>query len=149
MIEARTQIYGPEDRETVEARRNLALSLHLQSRDLEAEAEFREVVKLDEKMLGPENPETLTSRNDLLMFLWEHKSADALIEAQQILKLREKVLGPEHRETLSSRNNVAKSLGDLGRFSEAIPQWRELLKVREKYSDRTTRNAQDKGKSRL
>ena len=32
----------------------------------------------------------------------------------------------------ASRNNVAKSLGDLGRFSEAIPQWRELLKVQEK-----------------
>jgi tetratricopeptide (TPR) repeat protein len=42
------------------------------------------------------------------------------------------VLGPEHRETLSIRNNVAKSLGDLGRLSEAIPQWRELLKVAEK-----------------
>jgi tetratricopeptide (TPR) repeat protein len=132
VIEARTQIYGSEDRETVKARRKLALSLHLQSRHLEAEAEFREVVKLDEKMLGPENPETLRTRNDLLMFLWEHKTADALIESQQILKLREKVLGPEHRDTLSSRNNVAKSLGDLGRFSEAIQQWRELNKVQEK-----------------
>ena len=100
VIEVRTQIFGPEDRETVKARRRLALSLQLQSRHLEAEAEFREVVNLDEKMLGPENPETLRSRNDLLMFLWEHKSADALIESQQILKLREKVLGPEHRETL-------------------------------------------------
>ena len=132
VIEVRTQIFGPEDRETVKARRRLALSLHLQSRYPEAEAEFREVVKLDEKMLGPENPETLRSRKDLLMFLWENKSADALIESQQILKLREKVLGPEHRETLASRDNVAKSLGDLGRFSEAIPQWRELLKVQEK-----------------
>jgi tetratricopeptide (TPR) repeat protein len=132
VIEVRTQIFGPEDRETMKARRELALSLHLQSRHLEAEAEFREVVKVDEKMLGPENLETLRTRNDLLMFLWEHKSAEALIEAQQILKIREKVLGPEHRETLSIRNNVAKSLGDLGRLSEAIPQWRELLKVAEK-----------------
>ena len=73
MIEARTQIYGYEDRETVMARRALAVSLHLQSRYLEAETEFREVVKLDEKMLGPENPETLRSRNDLLTFLWGTK----------------------------------------------------------------------------
>jgi tetratricopeptide (TPR) repeat protein len=132
VIEARTQIYGYDDRETVKARRNLALSLHLQSRHLEAEAEFREVVKVDEKMLGPENPETLRTRNDLLWFLWDYKAADALIESQQILKIREKVLGPEHRATLSSRNNVAKSLGDLGRFSEAIPHLREVLKMREK-----------------
>ena len=133
VIEVRTQIFGPEDRETLKARRRLALSLQLQSRYLEAEAEFREVVNLDEKMLGPENPETLRSRWDLLISLSrENKSADALIECQQILKLREKVLGPEHRETLASRDNVANSLGDLGRFSEAIPQWRELLKVQEK-----------------
>ena len=132
VVEARTQIYGYDDRETVKARRNLALSLHLQSRHLEAEAEFREVVKLDEKMLGPENPETLRTRNDLLWFLWDYKTAEALIEAQQILKIREKVLGPEHRATLSSRNNVAKSLDDLGRFSEAIPHLREVLKVQEK-----------------
>ena len=58
-------------------------------------------------MLGPENPETLRSRNDLLMFLAGTNTADALIESQQILKLREKVLGPEHRETLASRNNLA------------------------------------------
>jgi tetratricopeptide (TPR) repeat protein/predicted Ser/Thr protein kinase len=132
VTEVRTQIFGPEDRETLKARRRLALSLHFQSRHREAEAEFREVLNLDEKMLGPENPETLRSRNDLLMFLWEGKTADALIEGQQILKLREKVLGPEHRETLSSRNNVAKSLSDLGRLSEAIPQWRELIKLQEK-----------------
>jgi tetratricopeptide (TPR) repeat protein len=132
VIEVRTQIFGPEDRETLKARRWLAVSLHLQSRHLEAEAEFREVVNFDEKTLGPENPETLRSRNDLLMFLWEGKTADALIEGQQILKIREKVLGPEHRETLSSRGNVAKSLSDLGRLSEAIPQWRELLEVHKK-----------------
>ena len=73
VIEARTQIYGYDDRETVMARRALAFSLHQQSRDPDAETEFREIVKLDEKMLGPENPETLRSRNDLLMFLAGHK----------------------------------------------------------------------------
>ena len=132
VIEARTQIYGYDDRETVKARRQLALSLHLQSRDEEAETGFREVINLDEKILGAENPETLRTRNDLLWFLWERKSAEALIESQQILKIRERVLGPEHRETLGSRNNVAKALGDLGRFSEAIPKQRELLKMHEK-----------------
>jgi tetratricopeptide (TPR) repeat protein len=132
VIEARNQVYGYDDRETVEARRTLAKSLYQQSKNQEAETEVREIIKRDEKMLGPENPETLRSRNDLLFVLWAHKPAEALIESQQLLKLHEKVLGPEHRDTLSSRHNFAKSLGDLGRFSEAIAQWRELLKVREK-----------------
>ena len=35
---------------------------------------YREVIERDEKMLGPENPETLTSRNDLLHFLWGTKT---------------------------------------------------------------------------
>ena len=102
-------------------------------------------------MLGPENPETLRSRKDLLIVLsWEHKTADALIESQQILKLREKVLGPEHRETLASRDNVANNLGHLGRFSEAIPQWRELLKVQEKVlGPDDASDAQDNRESRL
>jgi tetratricopeptide (TPR) repeat protein len=133
VIEVRTQIFSPEDRETLKARRRLALSLQLQARYLEAEAELREVINFDEKMLGPENPETLRSRWDL-QIAWSRgiKSADALTEGQQILELREKVLGPEDRETLASRDGVANNLGQLGRFSEAISQRRELLKVQEK-----------------
>ena len=132
VIEARTQIYGYDHRETVMARQALALSLRFQSRYLEAETELREVIKRNERMLGPENPETLRSRSDLLAILWLYKAADALIESQRILKLRQKLLGAEHRETLASRGNLAISLGTLGRFSEAIPQYREVLKIDEK-----------------
>jgi serine/threonine protein kinase len=132
VIEARTQIYGYDGRETVIARRWLAASLEEQDRDPEAETELREIIKLDEKMLGPENIETLISRNDLLDILRKYKKADALIESQQELKLCEKLFGPEHPETLAGRNNLALSLSDFGRFSEAIPQYREVLKVQEK-----------------
>ena len=65
VIEVRTQIFGPENRETLNARRLLAQALYARFRYLEGEAEFREVINLDEKMLGPENPETLRSRRDL------------------------------------------------------------------------------------
>jgi tetratricopeptide (TPR) repeat protein len=133
VIEVRTQIFGPEDRETLKARRRLALSLQLQARYPEAEAELRELVNLDEKMLGPENLETLSGRWDLYMFLEDtDKIPDALIEGQQIVKLQEKVLGPEHRATIIGRTNVADTLAELGRLSEAIPQYRELLKAKEK-----------------
>jgi tetratricopeptide (TPR) repeat protein len=110
----------------------LAQSLHLQSRDSEAETEFRKIIKVDEKKLGAENPETLRTRADLLGFLFGYKNAAALIECQQILKLREKLLGPENRETLASRNVVAGFLWELGRVAEAIPQWREVLRLNEK-----------------
>ncbi len=135
VIEARTQIYGYDHRETVNARRTLADSLFQQSRYLQAETELREISKLDEKILGPENLETLRSRNDLLLLLMDYKPAEALIEAQQILKLREKVFGPERPETLKSRANLAITLGNLGRFSEAIPLYREMLGTDEKMQD--------------
>ena len=132
VIETRTQIYGYDDRETVMARRALTFSLYLQPRKPEAETAYREIIKLDEKMLGPENRETLRSRFDLLRWLNGYRKADALIEAEQILKLREKVLGPEDRDTLESRRLLAGFLWDFGRLSEAIAQWRQLLKLSEK-----------------
>ena len=88
VIEVRTQILGPEDRETLKARRRLALSLQFQDRYLEAEAELREVVNVDEKMLGPENPETLRSRMG---------SSDSLVKGEQNCRRADRV--PANIET--------------------------------------------------
>ena len=74
----------------------------------EAEAEYRAVLKLREKVLGPEHPDTLASRNNLAGALYgEGKYAEAEAEYRAVLKLREKVLGPEHPDTLLSRNDLA------------------------------------------
>lgn len=133
VIETRSQLYGPEHRETLKARHLLAFAFYRQAKYEKAEAEYRELIKLDEKILGPEHPETLFTRWDLAAVMTKGiKVRASLEEHRRVLKLREKVLGPEHPDTLSSRNGVAVALLDLGQFEEAIAQWRELLKVQEK-----------------
>ena len=84
-------------------------------------------------MLGPDHPDTLTSRNNLAC---AYQSAGELAEAialyEQTLADRERVLGADHPDTLTSRNNLAyayRSAGDLGR---AIPLYEPTLADRER-----------------
>jgi tetratricopeptide (TPR) repeat protein len=66
------------------------------------------VLKLREKVLGPEHPDTLASRHNLASTLNKQgKYAEAEAEYRAVLKLWEKVLGAEHPNTLSSRNGLA------------------------------------------
>ncbi|WP_446040152.1 tetratricopeptide repeat protein, partial [Streptomyces sp. SID1121] len=61
-----------------------------------------------ERTLGPDHPDTLTSRNNLataLSSLGRHQQAADL--HQQTLTDRERTLGPDHPHTLTSRNNLA------------------------------------------
>jgi serine/threonine protein kinase len=133
VIEVRTQVYGPEHRETLRARGRLALAFFREAKYAEAETEYRELIRVDEKILGPEHPETLFTAWDLATVMGRGNNvAAALNEHRRVLQLREKVLGPEHPDTLASRNGVAVTLSYLSEFTEAIAQWRQLLKVQEK-----------------
>ncbi|GAA4102765.1 tetratricopeptide repeat protein [Nonomuraea soli] len=86
-----------------------------------------------ERVLGPDHPHTLTSRNNLA---YAYETAGDLGRAipllEQTLAAFERVLGPEHPDTLSSRNNLAGAYyaaGDLGR---AIPLLEQTLADRER-----------------
>ena len=74
-----------------------------------------------ERVLGPDHPDTLTSRNNLAA---AYRAAGRLDEAitlhEQTLAARERVLGPDHPDTLTSRNNLAAAYRDAGRLDEAI-----------------------------
>ena len=61
-----------------------------------------------ERVLGPDHPDTLASRNNLAC---AYQAAGDLGRAiplfEQTLADRERVLGPDHPDTLTSRNNLA------------------------------------------
>ncbi|MHB1430825.1 MAG: tetratricopeptide repeat protein, partial [Streptosporangiaceae bacterium] len=63
-----------------------------------------------ERVLGPDHPQTLASRNNLA---GAYESAGRLGEAiplyQATLADSERVLGPDHPQTLVSRNNLARA----------------------------------------
>jgi tetratricopeptide (TPR) repeat protein len=68
-------------------------------------------LKLREKVLGPQHPDTLRSINNLAQALRDQGKYQMAEEIQrQALELSEKVLGLEHPDTLTIMNNLARIL---------------------------------------
>ena len=72
------------------------------------------------KILGPDHPDTLTSRNNLA---GAYESAGRLDEAitlyEEVLADRVRLLGDDHPQTLTSRNNLAGAYKAAGRPDDA------------------------------
>ena len=95
----------------------------------------REIVEERVRVLGPQHPDTLTTRNDLAY--WTGLAGDAAGARDQfaaLLPIRERVLGPEHPETLITRGNFAQWTGLAGDAAGARDQFAALLPVRERVS---------------
>jgi tetratricopeptide (TPR) repeat protein len=102
-------------------------------RNAEAEKEQRAVLAGRERVLGPEHPDTLTSRSDLATMLDNSgQYAEAEKEHRATLAIRERVLGPEHPDTLTSRDNLAYVLEEQGNHVEAEREDRRVLAIQER-----------------
>ena len=81
-----------------------------------------------ERVLGPDHPDTLTTRNNLA---GAYDSAGRFGEAielfERVLFERERVLGSDHPDTLTTRNNLAVAYHSAGRFGEAIELFEQVL----------------------
>ncbi|MEW1761523.1 FxSxx-COOH system tetratricopeptide repeat protein [Streptomyces cyaneofuscatus] len=89
---------------------------------------LQNVLDNESTVLGPDHPDTLTSRNNLalaLSGLGEHQQAADL--HQQTLTDHERTLGPHHPHTLTSRNNLANTLNDLGEHQQAADLHQQTL----------------------
>ena len=74
-----------------------------------------------ERVLGPDHPDTLQSRNNLAAaYVAAGRAAEAIPLHERTLAGRERVLGPDHPSTLGSRNNLADTYRAAGRAAEAI-----------------------------
>lgn len=110
-----------------------AITYSEQGKFAEAEKEYRDVIKLKEKVLGAEHPETLISRNNLAnLFYIQRKVPEAEAECRQLVQLEEKVLGPENPNTLISRTNLSLALGSRGAHAEEEKEFREVVAIEEK-----------------
>ena len=72
-------------------------------------------------MLGPDHPDTLTTRNNLAAPTSRPGAGRGDPAVGRTLADRERVLGPDHPDTLSSRNNLAVAYRAAGRLTDAIP----------------------------
>lgn len=99
----------------------------------EAESVLRTLIDFRNQRFGPENPDTLKSRNRLAFALnSQGRFNGAETEFRQNIELATKVLGPEHPDTLSSRGGLAVTLNRKGDFWNSEIEYRQVLKLREK-----------------
>ncbi|WP_157181990.1 tetratricopeptide repeat protein, partial [Nocardia testacea] len=81
-----------------------------------------------ERILGPEHPNTLTSRNNLaLAYEAAGRVGEAVPLLERTLTDRQRILGTDHPDTLSSRSNLALAYRAAGRIREAIPLLEQTL----------------------
>ncbi|NKY41675.1 tetratricopeptide repeat protein, partial [Cellulomonas septica] len=81
-----------------------------------------------ERLLGRDHPDTLTSRNDMAPFHRDARRLDRtlpLLEAT--LRDAERALGPDHPVTLTSRGNLALAYRDARRPDLALPLLERML----------------------
>ena len=125
--------YGPEHRDTLTARHNLARWAGAAGDAAGARDQFAALLPLRERVLGPEHPHTLITRHELAR--WAGRAGDTAGTRDQfaaLLPLRERVLGPEHPDTLTTRHNLAYWAGAAGDAAGARDQFAALLPLRER-----------------
>ena len=80
-----------------------------------------------ERILGPDHPDTLTSRNNLASAYQNAGRLEAIDLFEQNLTDTLRILGPDHPDTLTSRNNLARAYQDADRLEQAIPLFEQNL----------------------
>ena len=86
-----------------------------------------------ERVLGPDHPDTLASRNNLATaYRVAGRATEAIPLHERTLADRERVLGPDHPDTLASRDNLAVAYLAAGRAAEAIGLFERTLADRER-----------------
>ncbi|MGP8303468.1 tetratricopeptide repeat protein [Streptomyces inhibens] len=125
----------PDDRRAALAalagRHTAALNLGRLGRWEEAGEAHRALAAERERLLGPDHPDTLTSRLEAgraLGSLGRHFEAHQTYA--EVLAGRERALGPDHPDTLSCRHHVALNLGRLGRLEDCRAMAREVAGAR-------------------
>jgi tetratricopeptide (TPR) repeat protein len=81
-----------------------------------------------DRLLGPDDPDTVRARNDLARAYRETgRVADAVPLVEQVLAAREQLFGADDPRTLASRNNLASAYRATGRAADAIGLFEENL----------------------
>jgi tetratricopeptide (TPR) repeat protein len=133
VIETRTRVLGPEHRDTLKSRNNLANALDDMGEHVEAVKGHRAVLAIRARVFGPDDPDTLASRNNLANALDDSgEHAEAEKEQRAVLAIRARVFGPEHAKTLDSRMNLGAVLCSQKQYAKSEVEYRTALAVLER-----------------
>jgi serine/threonine protein kinase len=93
-----------------------------------ANAHLEKAHAIRHEILGPDNPDTLTSLHDLAMQRWKQgELKEAVALAREALERRRRVLAPEHEDTLWTQLNLGMFCNEVGQFGEAEALLREAI----------------------
>ncbi|KAJ5765936.1 hypothetical protein N7520_005495 [Penicillium odoratum] len=112
---------------------NCGWYLLLQGAYEEAEVMYRRALEAQEKVLGREHPDTLTTVSRLgLVLSNQGKYGDAEAMHRRCVEGSEKVLGCEHPDTLINFGNLGNVLSSQGKFEAAKAMYRRALEAQSK-----------------
>lgn len=99
----------------------------------EAEADLHAILDAQLRILGPDHPETLSTRHEIArLIVDEGRLGEAEELCETVLANETRILGAEHPQTLATRHYLLRAVGELGRRAEAEAGYRDLLKARTK-----------------
>ena len=109
------------------------LKLYQQGKYQEAVPIAERVLAIEKRILGPEDPDTATSLDNLAALyrdMGAYQKAEPLFK--QALQIRQKALGPEHPDTATSLDNLASLYFEMGAYEKAEPFYQQALQIRKK-----------------
>src|SRR5699024_6337242 len=89
----------------------------------------RKTLESLKSILGPDHPDTLTTRNNMALVLdkqGKYEEAFQIYQEVYEIQKRKNVLGPDHPDTLTTRNNMALVLSNQGKYEEAFQIYQEV-----------------------
>jgi len=94
----------------------------------EARKLFEETLAIENRVLGPEHPDTLATMHNLALVIGDlGRLEDACKLFEETLAVQKRVLGPEHPDTLLTMSNLALALKNLDKLDEVHRLSQELL----------------------
>jgi hypothetical protein len=126
-------LFGPDHRNTLAIRHNVAQWTGEFGDDRGALRLFRALLPDQERTQGPDHPETLAARSNIANYTGrcgDFRVALRLFRA--LLPDQERVLGPDHPHTLTTRHNIAHWTAHSGDVVGALQLFRALLPDRER-----------------
>lgn len=119
-LELQRQVYGPENRKTLDTMIRLGRAASNQGNYAEAEALYNQALGISRRVLGPEHPETVSAMFGLAQAYddrGKYPQAEELFH--QSLEIRRRVLGPEHPDTLKSMSWLGDTYNQQGKYAQA------------------------------
>jgi tetratricopeptide (TPR) repeat protein len=117
-----------DNQATVQDRRNLAKAYRATGRIPEALHHYEWLVANRERLLGPNNIETVSMRWKLATTLMiAHRPGDAIAEYERALPELQRIHGPQHEETLSLQTHLARAYELDGQHENAVRTYRLAL----------------------